>query len=161
MIHYYQQQINKYNIQEDIIIDQSMDADGDRIAYTNKMITQYQNRITKYTAIVAEYKTKVTFFTTQVTTTTTKVTALRAKVTELKTLIDQKTQEILELTATLREKQDFLEKNPSATYVVAKIEELKTSITTIEKFIRTTRKDYIAAYSESVSMQKLIEFFTS
>jgi len=53
--------------------------------------------------------------TTKVSTSTTKVVTLRETVTKLKTLIDTKTSELLELTKTLRSKQEFAEKNPSVT----------------------------------------------
>merc|ERR1711939_422858 len=62
---------------------------------------------------------------------------------------------------TLRAKQEFLEKNPSVVTTQTQISELRVEITTIEKLIKTTRKEYVTVYAESLSLQKLIDFFTT
>lgn len=98
---------------------------------------------------------------TQISTTTTKVVTLRKTVTELRTTIDTNTQLIIELTKTLRQKQDFLEKNPTVVTTVTTIEEIKEKIVKIEKLVKETRKEYITAYADSVSLQKLIDFYST
>ena len=98
---------------------------------------------------------------TKISSSTTKGVTLREDVTKLKTLIDTKTAELLELTKTLGSKQEFAEKNPTVTTTTGQISELKVEIETIEKLIKTTRKEYVAAYAEASSNQKLIEHFTT
>jgi predicted nucleic acid-binding Zn-ribbon protein len=98
---------------------------------------------------------------TKISSSTTKGVTLREDVTKLKTLIDTKTAELLELTKTLGSKQEFAEKNPTVTTTTGQISELKVEIETIEKLIKTTRKEYVAAYAESASLQRLIDHFTT
>merc|ERR1712228_267641 len=74
---------------------------------------------------------------------------------------DTKTSELLELTKTLASKQEFAEKNPSVTTTATQISELKVEIETIEKLVKTTRKEYVSAYAESTSLQRLIEHFSN
>lgn len=98
---------------------------------------------------------------TKISSSTTKGVTLREDVTKLKTLIDTKTSELLELTKTLSSKQEFAEKNPTVTTTATQISELKVEIETIEKLIKTTRKEYVSAYAESTGLQRLIEHFST
>lgn len=98
---------------------------------------------------------------TKISTSTTKVVTLREKVTKLKTTLDTKKAELLETTKTLRSKQEFAEKNPNGTAANVAISELKVEITTIEKLLKTTRTEYVKVYAESLSLQKLIDFFST
>ena len=78
---------------------------------------------------------------TEISSSTTKGVTLREDISKLKTLIDTKTAELLELTKTLKAKQEFAEKNPTVTTTATQISELKVEIETIEKLIKITRKE--------------------
>jgi hypothetical protein len=69
----------------------------------------------------------------------------------------------VELTRTLRQKQEWLQSRGSSsqsTELITSIENLKEEISTSEKLIKSTRKDYVVAYADAVSMQKLIDFYS-
>jgi len=128
---------------------------------TTKVTGRAETTITSATARIASNKEKVQYLVTKISSATTKATTLREDVTKLKTLIDTKTAELLEATKNLGSKQEFAEKNPTYTATANQISELKVEIETIEKLIKTTRKEYVAAYAEASSNQKLIEHFTT
>jgi len=151
----------KLTREEESTVDVEDGEDAAKATVATKVTARAEATITSATANIASYKTKITYLVTKISTSTTKVVTLREKVTKLKTTIDTKTAELLEVTKSLRSKQEFAEKNPSVSSTAGQISELKIEISTIEKLIKTTRKEYVKVYAESLSLQKLIDFFTT
>jgi len=138
------------------------DGEADaKATVTSKVTGRAEATIATATARIANNKEKITYLVTKISGAATKGVTLREDVTKLKTLIDTKTAELLELTKTLASKQEFAEKNPTVTTTASQIAELKVEIETREKLIKTTRTEYVAAFAESSSLQRLSDHFTA
>jgi len=138
------------------------DGEADaKATVTSKVTGRAEATISTSTARIASNKEKITYLVTKISGAATKGVTLREDVTKLKTLMDTKMAELLELTKTLASKQEFAEKNPTVTTTSAQISELKLEIETREKLIKTTRSEYVAAFAESTSLQRLTDHFTA
>jgi len=156
-----EERIAKLTRDEEATVDAEDDEEAAKATVVTKVNSRAEKTMAAATTRVSEYKTKIVYLVTKISTSTTSVVTLRESTTKLKTLIDTKTSELLESNKSLAAKQEFAEKNPGSAATKAAISELKVEITTLEKLLKTTRKEYVEAYAESASLQKLIDFFST
>ena len=153
----------KLTREEEATVDIEDGEEGEKASVASKITARAEATITSATTRIAGYKEKITYLVTKISSSTTKVVTLREKVTKLKTLLDSKTAEQLDTTKQLRSKQDQAGQASGTGTVaeIAEIKELREKLAEIEKLLKTTRTEYIGVYSEALSLQKLIDYFTT
>jgi chromosome segregation ATPase len=147
--------------EEEQVVDIEDGEEGEKAAVASKVTARAEAAQAGAEKRVATYKTTIEEMTTKVAEATTKVTTTREAVTKLKSTIDSTQQEIIELTRSLRSKQEFAEKNPAATAVTAEISKLKEDLLAAEKKLKETNKDYVSKSADAMVQTRLIDHYAT
>lgn len=147
--------------EEEQVVDIEDGEEGEKAAVASKVTARAEAAIAGAEKRVGTYKTTIEEMTTKIAEATTKVTTSREAVTKLKGTIDSTQSEIIELTRSLRNKQEFAEKNPAATSVGAEISKLKEDIVAAEKKMKEANKEYVTKSAESMVQTRLIDHYST
>jgi len=153
------ERIAKISKEEEVIVDEDDDEDLKKET-SEKIIKRWKTKIEKLEKFTGKYKDKISKLTDDIKEQSKTWIDTKKDVSKHKEMIEIKTQEVLELTKTLKEKQEYHEKNPTITTIVKEYEEIKETITKTTKKIKEVRKDYVKATSEELSVTKMLEFWT-